>query len=84
MIYSVVLVSHVQQSDSGIHIHVSVLFQILFSFRLLQSIEQSSLCYTVGPVDCLFYIVVCIICYIYMLLSIIYSSIYYCIVVCIY
>ena len=29
-------------------IHVSVLFQILFPFRLLQSIEQSSLCYTVG------------------------------------
>ena len=44
-----VLVSGVQQSDSVIHIHGSILFQILFPFRLLQSIEQSSLCYTAGP-----------------------------------
>ena len=43
------LVSGVQQSDSVQHIHVSILFQILFPFRLLQNIEQSSLCYTVGP-----------------------------------
>ena len=47
-INNVVLVSGVQQSDSVIHIHVSILFQILFPFRLLQNIEQSSLCYTVG------------------------------------
>ena len=46
---SVVLVSGVQQSDSVIHIHVSILFQVLFPFRLLQNTEQSSLCYTVGP-----------------------------------
>ena len=39
------LVSDVQQSDSVIHIHVSTLFQILFPFRLLQNIEQSSLFY---------------------------------------
>ena len=32
-----------------LHIHVSILFQILFPFRLLQSTEQSSMCYTVGP-----------------------------------
>ena len=32
-----------------LYIHVSILFQILFPFRLLQNIEQSSLCYTVGP-----------------------------------
>ena len=31
------------------HIYVSILFQILSPFRLLQNIEQSSLCYTVGP-----------------------------------
>ena len=31
------------------HIHVSILFQILFPFRLLHNIEQSSLCCTVGP-----------------------------------
>ena len=43
------LVSGVQQSDSVIHIHVAILFQILFPFRLLHNIEQSSLCYTVGP-----------------------------------
>ena len=49
MINNVVLVSGVQQSDSVIHIHISILFQILFPFRLLQNIEQSSLCYAVGP-----------------------------------
>ena len=49
MIYTVVLVSGIQQSDSVIHIHVNVLFQVLFPFRLLQNIEQSSQCYTVGP-----------------------------------
>ena len=31
-----------------LHIHVSLLFQILFPVRLLQNIEQSSLCYTAG------------------------------------
>ena len=52
MIYHVVLVLGVQQSDSVIciSIHVSILFQMLFPFRLLQNIEQSSLCYIVGPV----------------------------------
>ena len=34
--------------------YVYVLFQILFHCRLLQDIEYSSLCYTVGPC-CLFY-----------------------------
>ena len=46
---NVILVSGVQQSDSVSHIHVSILFQILFPFRLLQSIEWSSMCYTVSP-----------------------------------
>ena len=32
-----------------IHTHMSVLFQIPFSFRLEQNIEQSPLCYTIGP-----------------------------------
>ena len=49
LINNVVLVSGVQQSDSVIHIHVSILFQILLPIRLLQNIEQSSLCYAVGP-----------------------------------
>ena len=44
-----VRVSGVQQSDSVLHIHVSVIFQILFPFRLLQYIKQSPLCYIVGP-----------------------------------
>jgi len=43
------LVSDVQQADSVIHIHVSILFQIPFIFRLLHNIEQSFLCYAVGP-----------------------------------
>ena len=38
--HNVVLVSHVQQNDSVIYIHVSILFQILFPFRLLQNTEQ--------------------------------------------
>ena len=44
---SVVLILGVQQSDSGIHTHVSILYQILSPVRLLQIIEQSSLYYTV-------------------------------------
>ena len=48
MINNVVLVSVVQQSDSGIHKPGSILFQILFPVRLLYNIEQSSLCYIVG------------------------------------
>ena len=46
LIYSVVLLSVVQQSESVVRI--STLFQILFPYRSLLSIEQSSFCYTVG------------------------------------
>ena len=35
LINNVVLVSGIQQRDSVIHIHVSLLFQILFLFRLI-------------------------------------------------
>ena len=49
MIYSVVFVSGVKQSDLVIHIHMSIPFQILFPYRLLQNIEYSSLCYRVDP-----------------------------------
>ena len=60
MINNVVLVSGVQQSDPVIHVHVSILFQILFPLRLLQNFEQSPLCYTVGPYWLsIFNIVVC-------------------------
>ena len=48
MINNILLVSGVQQSDSVIHMHKAILFQVLFPYRLLQNIEQSSLCYTVG------------------------------------
>ena len=44
----IVLVSSIQQNDSVIHIHVSIIVQFL-SFRLLQNIEQCSLCCTLGP-----------------------------------
>ena len=49
MINNVVLVSGIQQSDSVVHIHVPIIFQILFQLRLLQSIEQSSLYCRVCP-----------------------------------
>ena len=48
MLNNVVSVSGIQQSDSIMHTHVSILFYILFPFRLLQNIEQSPLCYTTG------------------------------------
>ena len=38
-LYYAVLISGIQQSESIIHMHVSILLQILFLFRLLQSIE---------------------------------------------
>ena len=40
------IVSGVQQSDSVIHIYVSIVFEILFPLRLLHDTEQSYLCYT--------------------------------------
>ena len=42
MINNILLVLGIQQNDSVVHIHVS----ILFPYSLLQIIEQSSLCYT--------------------------------------
>ena len=32
-----------------VYVYIYILFQILFPLKLLQSTEQSSLCYTVGP-----------------------------------
>ena len=47
------LVSGAQQSDSVTRLHTSVLFQILFPYRLLQNTALcytvGSLCHTVGP-----------------------------------
>ena len=48
MVYSVVLTSGTQQNESIIYIHISTLFQIIFPYRSLQSIDYISLCYTVG------------------------------------
>ena len=59
MIYNAVFVSEIQHSDSVIH--VSIVFQVLFSFKLLQDIKQSSLCYEIGPYWLsIVYVVVCI------------------------
>ena len=61
MIYNVVLVSSVQQSDSVIYIFISIVFQGLFPYGLLQNIKSSSLCYTAGSnLLSILYIVVCI------------------------
>ena len=48
LIYTVALLSTVQQSESVIHIHISTPFQILSPCCSLQSIGQSSLFYTVS------------------------------------
>ena len=47
MVNSVALISGVEQSDSVTCTHLSILFQILYLFSLLQSIEDSSLFYLV-------------------------------------
>ena len=53
LVYNVVLVSGVQQSDCFIHIYCFFIyiffFRFFFHYRLLQDIEYSSLCYTAGP-----------------------------------
>ena len=49
LINNIVFVLGVQQNDSVIHIHVSILFQTLFPFRSLYNIEESSPCCIVGP-----------------------------------
>ena len=47
LIYSVVLVSGVQQNESVTHL--SILFHIIFLCKLLKNIEYRSLCSVVGP-----------------------------------
>ena len=49
MIYKVVLVSGVPQSDSVIHLHIFIHFQILSRYRLLQNIEYSFLYHIASP-----------------------------------
>ena len=48
-INNAVIVSSGQQRHLAIHIHVSILPQIPLPSRLIHNIEQTSLCYTVGP-----------------------------------
>ena len=59
--YNLMIIYAIQQSDSVIHIHTSILSQIVFPNRLPQNIDQSSLSYKAGPcrpsIPC---IVVCI------------------------
>ena len=50
-INNVVIVSDGQQRDSAIHIPSSILPQTPLSSRLPRYIEQSPLCYTVGPMN---------------------------------
>ena len=49
LLYNIVLVSAVRQSESAICIHISPLLGISFPSRSPPSTESSSLCYTVGP-----------------------------------
>ena len=58
LIYNVVLVSAVQQSNSviRIYVYIYILFYILFHYGLSQDIEYSFLCYRVGPYYYPFYI----------------------------
>ena len=44
-----VIVSGTQQSDSAVHMYVSILPQTPLPSRLPHNTEQSSLCYTAGP-----------------------------------
>ena len=60
LINNVVWTSGIQQSDSDIHINVSIPFQNFFPFKLLHNMEQSSLCYAVGPCWLSIFIVMCI------------------------
>ena len=43
------IVSGGQQRDSAVYIHVTILLQASLPSRLPHNIEQSSLCYTIGP-----------------------------------
>ena len=47
--YNVVLVSDVQQSGSVINIHIFILLSDFFPHRVLWSVEQTPLCYSVAP-----------------------------------
>lgn len=54
LVYTVVFVSGVRQSDSVTQAHVPPLSQVPSPHGMLQDIEERSLCYTVGLADHLF------------------------------
>ena len=55
LIYNIMFVSGVQQSDSVIYTNIYVYsFFILFHYSLLQDIEYSPLCYIVNPCSFLY------------------------------
>ena len=54
LLYNIVSISAVQQSESAIRIHIYTLFWISFPFRSSQSIEYSSLSNIVGSLHCNF------------------------------
>ena len=60
LIDNIMLLSCVQQSDSVAHMHIFILLQILFSYRLSQNTEWSSLCYKQLLIDYLSYIQQCV------------------------
>ena len=58
MIYSVVLISGVQKSDSAIHIHICILSQILFPCRLNHVfISVPSICLLIRIFSIFFFLV---------------------------
>ena len=60
LIDNIMLLSCVQQSDSVAHMHIFILLQILFSYRLSQNTEWSFLCYKQLLIDYLSYIQQCV------------------------
>ena len=60
LIYNVVLVPGVQQSDSFIHINISILFQILFHIGYYRILSRGPCAIKEVLVDYLFYIYQCV------------------------
>ena len=62
VIYNVVLISAVQQSDSVIHIHLSILFQILFPLGYHKILSRFPWAVQQVPIDHRFHILHTIVC----------------------
>ena len=59
-IYNVVIIPAAQHRHVIIHRHTAMLFQILFQYRLSQTIGWSFLCYTAGPLWPVIHILECV------------------------